>query len=94
VLGRPPELDASSTRSPYRGGVTQDFLSPAGLCARCRHARVVVSRRGSRFVLCELSRTDTRFPRYPSLPVISCAGFSPLLTVDEPPALDAPKGGA
>ena len=31
--------------------------------------------RGSRFVLCERSRTDPRFPRYPPLPVLRCAGF-------------------
>ncbi len=48
---------------------------PAGLCDRCRHARLVTSGRGSRFVLCELSRTDARFPRYPRLPVLTCAGF-------------------
>ena len=47
----------------------------SGLCARCRHARMVVSGRGSRFVLCERSRSDPRFPRYPSLPVVACTGF-------------------
>jgi hypothetical protein len=49
----------------------------AGLCSRCVHARLVVSGRGSRFVLCGLSRTDPRFPRYPRLPVVACAGFRP-----------------
>ena len=47
----------------------------AGLCASCVHARLVISGRGSRFVLCERSRTDPRFPRYPPLPVGACAGF-------------------
>ena len=47
----------------------------AGLCAGCVHARLVVSGRGSRFVLCERSRTDPLFPRYPPLPVRTCAGF-------------------
>jgi hypothetical protein len=47
----------------------------AGLCSRCRHARPIQTRRGSSFVLCDLSRTDVRFPRYPGLPVIACAGF-------------------
>ncbi|HUQ78670.1 MAG TPA: hypothetical protein VM427_07350 [Patescibacteria group bacterium] len=46
----------------------------AGLCAVCVHARLVVSGRGSQFVLCEQSRIDPRFPRYPSLPVRACAG--------------------
>lgn len=48
-----------------------------GLCARCRHARVVDNRRGSRFWRCSLHRTDPRFPRYPALPVHSCRGFEP-----------------
>jgi hypothetical protein len=39
------------------------------------HARVVETARGSRFLLCELSRTDPRFPRYPNLPVLACDGF-------------------
>lgn len=47
----------------------------AGLCAACRHRRDIVSAKGSRFVLCDLSRTDPRFPRYPPLPVMACAGF-------------------
>ncbi|MFN8180078.1 MAG: hypothetical protein U0167_19250 [bacterium] len=47
----------------------------AGLCARCRHARSIASRRGSEFLLCERSRTDPRFARYPPLPVRECPGF-------------------
>ena len=49
---------------------------PAGLCATCRHARDITSARGSRFVLCGLSATDPRFPKYPRLPVLSCAGYA------------------
>lgn len=45
-----------------------------GLCAACRHARVIENRRGSQFWLCALSQTDARFPRYPQLPVLRCAG--------------------
>ncbi len=47
----------------------------AGLCARCRHRRWVRSDRGSAFLLCRLSRRDARFRRYPTLPVLRCAGF-------------------
>lgn len=47
----------------------------AGLCAECAHARRVNSDRGATFWLCELSATDTRFPRYPRLPVVKCVGF-------------------
>jgi hypothetical protein len=38
---------------------------------------VVHSSRGSTFYLCRLSLSDPRFPRYPPLPVLSCAGFVP-----------------
>ena len=47
----------------------------AGLCASCVHARATGNARGSTFVLCSLSATDPRFPRYPALPVLRCAGF-------------------
>ena len=53
-----------------------DASPSPGLCSRCRNARVIASDRGSRFVLCELSRTDARFPRYPRLPVVDCSGFA------------------
>jgi hypothetical protein len=46
-----------------------------GLCVKCAHARRVVSARGSTFWLCQLSRTDVRFPKYPPLPVLHCEGF-------------------
>jgi len=47
-----------------------------GLCASCRHARVVTGA-NSRFWLCERSRTDPRYPRYPRLPVLACPGHEP-----------------
>jgi hypothetical protein len=62
---------------------------PRGLCDVCRHARPIESARGSRFVLCELSRTDARFARYPRLPVTACAGFAPRPRTN----LDAPDDG-
>ena len=49
----------------------------AGLCASCVHAQLVTSSRGSTFYLCRLSFTDPRFPRYPPLPVVTCAGYEP-----------------
>jgi hypothetical protein len=48
---------------------------PAGLCATCRHAAVIASDRGSRFVRCGRSQTDPSFPRYPQLPVRTCRGY-------------------
>jgi hypothetical protein len=49
----------------------------AGLCARCAHVQIVASSRGSTFYLCGLSAVDSRFPRYPRLPVLACDGFRP-----------------
>ena len=62
-----------------------------GLCAGCRHSRVVRSGRGSTFRLCELSRTDPAFPRYPPLPVVRCAGFAPTPPGQEPAAPPEPE---
>lgn len=50
---------------------------PAGLCDLCRHQRVVRNTRGSTFSLCERSKTDPAFPRYPRLPVVECSGYEP-----------------
>ncbi|MGA7706094.1 MAG: hypothetical protein WB998_14515 [Solirubrobacteraceae bacterium] len=55
--------------------------SPApnvGLCDTCKHCRRVPNTRGSVFLLCERSRTDPAYPRYPRLPVVSCAGYDRL----------------
>ncbi len=48
---------------------------PAGLCDRCRFQRVIRNTRGSSFSLCERAREDDRYPKYPRLPVLRCAGF-------------------
>ncbi|HEV7806972.1 MAG TPA: hypothetical protein VGO80_14205 [Solirubrobacteraceae bacterium] len=48
---------------------------PAGLCDRCRHQRIIRNTRGSSFSLCERSRGDERYPKYPRLPVLRCPGF-------------------
>jgi hypothetical protein len=37
-----------------------------------------VTARGSTFWLCRLAETDHRYPRYPTLPVVRCAGFEPI----------------
>jgi hypothetical protein len=47
----------------------------AGLCADCAHARRIESARGSEFILCQLSLSNPRFPKYPPLPVLRCPGF-------------------
>jgi hypothetical protein len=48
----------------------------AGLCASCVHAAIIRSSRGAVFYMCQLSKTDPRFARYPRLPVIDCAGYA------------------
>ena len=62
-----------------------------GLCATCRHARGVRSDRGAPFLLCDLSFEDRRFPKYPRLPVLECAGHSPP-TSTSPTEPDADAG--
>jgi len=57
----------------------------AGLCDRCRHQRLVHNTRDSVFSLCERSRTDPAYPRYPRLPVEACAGFEPTTAGEERP---------
>jgi hypothetical protein len=46
-----------------------------GLCATCRWSRRVVSARTSVFWRCARSEVDPRFPKYPRLPVLACAGY-------------------
>jgi hypothetical protein len=38
---------------------------------------VVRNTRGSVFSLCQRSREDDRYPRYPRLPVLICPGHEP-----------------
>ncbi|MGH2878154.1 MAG: hypothetical protein ACRDK4_00895 [Solirubrobacteraceae bacterium] len=50
----------------------------AGLCESCRHRRLVPNTRGSVFSLCERSREDPSYARYPRLPVLACPGYERL----------------
>lgn len=43
------------------------------LCEYCCLMREVVTPR-SRFLLCELSKTDAAYPKYPPQPVVRCEG--------------------
>ena len=45
------------------------------LCETCRHVKPIVTPKGSRFQLCQLSRSDARYPKYPPQPVMRCAGY-------------------
>jgi hypothetical protein len=46
-----------------------------GLCRNCRWMRPVTNRRGSTFYRCERAETDSRYVRYPPLPVLNCSGY-------------------
>ena len=50
-------------------------VPPAGLCDSCRHQRVVGNTRGSSFSMCERSKQEPAYPKYPRLPVRECDGF-------------------
>jgi hypothetical protein len=73
--------------------------SSVGLCATCTHVQRVISDRGAVFYLCTLSAVDPRFPKYPRLPVLSCAGYEKRSEESEPklkPELNsgrAPRAG-
>jgi hypothetical protein len=45
------------------------------LCEICAWMRQVVTPRGSRFLLCQLSQTNPAYPKYPPQPVIHCKGY-------------------
>jgi len=47
----------------------------SGLCQSCKHVKLLESSRGSVFYMCRLAETDSRFARYPSLPVLQCRGY-------------------
>jgi hypothetical protein len=53
------------------------YSPPPGLCESCANVKIIDTRKGSRFFLCELSDVDPRFPRYPRIPVLRCHGYAP-----------------
>jgi len=38
--------------------------------------REIISGKGSRFLLCEVSQTDPRFKKYPPQPIVRCLGYA------------------
>ena len=54
---------------------TSQASAYSGLCEDCCHSRRIESDRGSVFFLCQLASTDSRFKKYPRLPVLSCVGY-------------------
>jgi len=53
-----------------------------GLCATCVHAARVRSSKGSEFWLCRLAETDSRFRKYPALPMMACSGYGTNGTIE------------
>ena len=64
-------------------------ISPVvGFCATCKHVHIVKSAKGSFFLMCHLAKTDSRFEKYPALPVLQCSGYEqvePDLASEETP---------
>jgi hypothetical protein len=61
------------------------------LCETCEAMREVRTAR-SRFLLCELSVTNTAYPKYPAQPVIQCNGYRPRSGEADPRLGDQPGG--
>ena len=55
-----------------------ESIKERGLCASCVHAKEYRNDRGSVFLYCRKSEGDPRFPKYPPLPVLACAGHQPI----------------
>ena len=53
------------------------------LCETCARVWEVVTPKGSRFLLCQLSTTDPAYPKYPPQPVVYCDGYCPRNDADE-----------
>jgi hypothetical protein len=53
----------------------RERLARVGLCTACSQARTIRSAKSSEFWLCERSKRDSRFAKYPRLPVLACVGF-------------------
>ena len=56
---------------------------PLSLCEHCAQMREIISGKGSRFLLCQFSRIDPRYPKYPPQPVVRCQGFTEIMIVME-----------
>ncbi len=73
TLGGVREVGRMRAHSHLRvlGLVPSELMVMAGLCSDCIHKKLVVSAKGSEFVLCR----HPDLPKYPRLPVLQCAGF-------------------
>ena len=59
----------------------------AGICATCRHQKLIRNTRGSTFSMCERAKDEPeRYPKYPRIPVAACPGYEPTRPASSPPA--------
>jgi len=65
------------------GAETNFDQNKLGLCCDCQFAQRITSSKGSQFLLCNLSKTDPRFPKYPRLPILSCSGYEKRLVAPQ-----------
>jgi hypothetical protein len=45
------------------------------LCEICALMREIITSKGSRFLLCQLSKSDPAYPKYPPQPIVRCDGY-------------------
>jgi len=45
------------------------------LCESCGWMREIVTPKGSRFLLCQLSQSNPNYSKYPPQPVVQCDGY-------------------
>ena len=72
AMTRRQKLALIDSNRPKRAKVRRD--EPKPLCETCAWMREVVTPKGSRFLLCQLSKTDPAYPKYPPQPVVRCEG--------------------
>ena len=72
IIALAPLLDSAASVTSARGFP----VAMESLCESCRYVREVISGKGSRFLLCELSKTNRRFEKYPPQPIVGCSGYA------------------
>ena len=53
------------------------------LCETCRNLREIITPKESRFLLCQVSKSDPVYPKYPPQPVVKCEGYELKVRSDE-----------
>lgn len=55
--------------------MTEAPRQPAGMCDACRHQKLIRTGRGSVFSMCERSKAEPGYDKYPRVPVLACPGY-------------------